>query len=206
MTLSPNRPLEIESMVDAHARGDRRRDGQRRHRCIESDARGDRGQAGHQGERIEVVVPELAFAAEAAQLDHRQHEVEAVALGVERDLAVEGEARLVLRRGRRDQPAVAADGDEDTDFHALRPPVMAPAVGMQDSDRAPLARKRSARSRLGQSSGAVAATRSCRHASVPAVHPVAQFLRNFCAREHFNDPVCDGGVRWHGNLLKPPTN
>src|SRR6185503_14010871 len=95
---------------------------QRRHRGVELYARGDGGEARHQGEGFEILVPEAALAAEAAQLDHRQGEVEAVALGVERGLLVELEARIVLRRGGRDDPAVPADRDEDADVHvrALR--------------------------------------------------------------------------------------
>ena len=74
------------------------------------------------------MVPELALSAEAAQLDHRQHEVEPEALGIERDGAIELEARLVLRRGRRDQPAVAADGNEDADFHGRRRAIPGPLL------------------------------------------------------------------------------
>ena len=128
----------------AHARGDRRRHGEGRHRGVEPDARGHRGQSCHQGEGFEVVVPELAFAAEAPELDHRQHEIEPVALGIERGLPVELEARLVLRRGRRDQPAVAADRDEDSDFHgAWSPPHGGSRTDrMQKADRAECQRLR----------------------------------------------------------------
>ena len=79
------------------------------------DAPGHGRQAGHQGERFQVVAPELAGAAEAAQLDHRQHETQAVALGRRHDPLVELEAGPVLRRRRRDQPAVVADGNENAD-------------------------------------------------------------------------------------------
>jgi hypothetical protein len=44
------------------------------------------------------VVPELRLAAEAAQLDHREREVEAVVLGRQGDLLVQLEGRLVLGR------------------------------------------------------------------------------------------------------------
>ena len=82
------------------------------------------------------MVPELALAAETAQLDHRQHEIESITLGVERDLPVEVEARPVLRRSGGDQPAVAADWDEDTDFHALLScDGMVQLTGKQNSDR-----------------------------------------------------------------------
>src|SRR5258708_35228568 len=153
---------------------------------------------------IEIVVPELAFAAEAAQLDHRQHEVEAVAFGVQRDLPVEGEARLVLRRGRRDQPAVAADGDEDTDFHALRSPVKVGSAGqMQNPDpsTSPMTLKRSGRSRLDQN-----ARRGRGYDAIGGVIPTASpagtvFAKLFARNVSINRS--DGGVRWHGNLLKP---
>ena len=100
-----------------HARHDRRRDGQHRDRGIELDALGDGGEAGHQREGFEIVVPELALAAEAAQLDHRQREIEPVMLGLQHDLLVELEGRHVLRRCRGDQPAVVADRNEHTDIH-----------------------------------------------------------------------------------------
>jgi len=93
--LMPNRPCEIESMVTRHAGG----------------------QPGHQCERLEIVVPELALAAEAAQLDHRQREFKPVALGLLHDLAVEIEARLILRRCGRDQPTVVAHGNKDAKIH-----------------------------------------------------------------------------------------
>src|SRR3954447_6572590 len=63
------------------------------------------------------MVPEFRFAAEAAQLDHGQHEIEAVPLRGQHDLPVEREARPVLRSVSRDQPAVVADWNEDADFH-----------------------------------------------------------------------------------------
>ena len=39
--------------------------------------RGDRGQAGHQREDLQIVVPEPRRPAEAAQLDHREREIDA---------------------------------------------------------------------------------------------------------------------------------
>src|SRR5260370_9608696 len=80
---------------------------------------GEGGRGRQQSEGREVVVPVGRLAAEAAQLDHRQGEVEAVTLGPQHDLTVEIEARRVLRRRRRDQPAVVADGNEDADFHPV---------------------------------------------------------------------------------------
>jgi hypothetical protein len=103
---------------DGHARGDGRRHGQRSDRGVELDAPGDRRQRRHQGERLEIEVPEMTGAAEAAQLDHREREVEAIGLGLLHDGAVELEARQVLRRRGRDEPAVIADRDEDADLHA----------------------------------------------------------------------------------------
>ncbi len=75
---SPKRPSEIESIVDAMratiAGGitNVAAVAKRRMRC------GDGGKARHQREALEIVVPELGLAAEAAQLDHRQREVEAM--------------------------------------------------------------------------------------------------------------------------------
>src|ERR1700676_4739158 len=63
------------------------------------------------------MVPELALAAKAAQLDHRQREIETVALGLLHDLAVQRKGRHVLRRRGRDQPSVVADRDENAEFH-----------------------------------------------------------------------------------------
>ena len=66
---------------------------------------------------LEIVVPELALAAEAAQLDHRQGKIEPVMLGLLHDLLVELEGRHVLRRRRGDQPAIVADRNEHADIH-----------------------------------------------------------------------------------------
>ena len=68
--------------------------------------------------------PELGLAAEAAQLDHRQCEFEAVVLGALHDGFVQIKGRHVLRRVLGDQPAVVTDRDEDTYIHwiALRGP------------------------------------------------------------------------------------
>jgi len=70
------------------------------------------------------VFPELGLAAKAAQLDHRQCELEAVVLGALHDGLVQVEGRHVLRRVLGDQPAVVTDRDEDTYIHwiALRGP------------------------------------------------------------------------------------
>jgi hypothetical protein len=73
--------------------------------------------AGHQREAFEAVLPELRFAAEAAQLDHRQQEIEAVLFGLQRDGLVEIEAGQVLRRVLADQPAVVVDRNEDAHLH-----------------------------------------------------------------------------------------
>jgi hypothetical protein len=62
----------------------------------DGNPRRHRRQAGHQGERFEVMVLEFAFAAEAAQIDHRQREIETVALCLLHDFAVEREGRRVL--------------------------------------------------------------------------------------------------------------
>jgi hypothetical protein len=101
----------------AHARAEGRRDDERRAGRVELDLLGDRGEPRHQREALEIIFPELGLAAEAAQLDHRQQEVDPVALRLERDLLVEVEARHVLRRVLGDQPAIVADRDEDSDFH-----------------------------------------------------------------------------------------
>jgi len=102
---------------DRHAGDQRRRQREHGGRGVEPDLAGHRGQPGHQCERLEIVVPELALAAEAAQLDHRQREFKPVALGLLHDLAVEIEARLILRRCGRDQPTVVAHGNKDAKIH-----------------------------------------------------------------------------------------
>ena len=109
----------VRDLIDRHrhARGDRRRHRQHRAGGEQLDARRHRGQPGHQRERFEIVVPEPRRPAEAVQLDHRQREVEAEALGLLHDRPVQIEARLVLRRGGGDQPAVVADRNEHTKLH-----------------------------------------------------------------------------------------
>jgi hypothetical protein len=101
-----------------HAGDDGRRQGEDRGRRVEPDAVRHGGQARHQGERFETAVPELRLAAEALEFDHRQGEVEAVFLGLAHDRLVQLERRHVLRRALGHEPAVVADGDEDTDVHA----------------------------------------------------------------------------------------
>jgi hypothetical protein len=76
------------------------------------------GKPGHQGEGFQIVVPKLAFAAEAAQLDHGEREFQPVGFGLLHHLAVERETWLVLRRCGGDQPAIIADRDEDAYVHA----------------------------------------------------------------------------------------
>ena len=115
----PKRPCEIESIVTAMRAAIGGGIVSTATGREQLDAARHRGQPGHQGERFEVVVPELRRAAEAVQFDHRQREIEAKALGLLHDLVVEIEARHVLRRGGRDQPAIVADRDEDADFHGL---------------------------------------------------------------------------------------
>ena len=66
---------------------------------------------------FEIVIPELAFAAETPQLDHGKREFESIALGLLHNLAIEVEARLVLRRRGRNQPAVVADGNKNAEIH-----------------------------------------------------------------------------------------
>ena len=111
----------------AHPRAEGRRDDERRAGRVDLDLLGDRGEAGHQREALEIILPEFGLAAEAAQLDHREQEIDAVALGLLRDLLVEIEARHILRRVFRDQPAIVADRHEDADFHHSAPSSSAPA-------------------------------------------------------------------------------
>ena len=94
----PKRPPEMRVDRRRHARDDRRRQRQHGGRSEQLDLGRDGGEARHQREDFEIVVPELALAAEAAQLDHRKREIEAVVFGLLHDLLVELEARLVLRR------------------------------------------------------------------------------------------------------------
>jgi hypothetical protein len=116
--LTPKRPGAIEIDGGGHARDDRRRQRQDGRGREELDVARHRGKARHEREGLEVVVPELGLAAEAAQLDHREREFEPVALRLLDDLLVELEARLVLRRFGRDQPAIVSDRNEDADVHA----------------------------------------------------------------------------------------
>ncbi|MNL42255.1 hypothetical protein D3C87_1646980 [compost metagenome] len=104
-----------------HAGHDGRRDGQGGGGGEDLDPVGHGRQAGHQGEALQIVLPELGLAAEPAQLDHREREVEAVLLGLLHDLLVQREARHVLRSRLGDQPAVVADRNEDADFHINSP-------------------------------------------------------------------------------------
>jgi hypothetical protein len=50
----------------------------------------------HQREALQIVLPELRLAAKAAQLDHRQREIETTGLGLGDDLAVEIKAGHIL--------------------------------------------------------------------------------------------------------------
>ena len=81
----------------------------------ELDTGGDGGEAGHEGEGFEVVVPELGGSSEAAELDHGEGEVEAEAFGFFDDGAVEREGGHVLGGCGGDQPAIVADGEEDAE-------------------------------------------------------------------------------------------
>jgi hypothetical protein len=62
------------------------------------------------------VIPELALAAEAAQLDHGEREFEAILLRLLHDRQIEIEAGLVLRRCRGNQPSVIPDRDKYTNI------------------------------------------------------------------------------------------
>jgi len=114
----PNRPCEIESIVTAMRAvigGGMVAGGE------QANAARHRPQPGHQGEGFQIIVPELRRAAKPVQFDHRQCEIEPEAFGLLHDLAVEVEARPVLRRGGRDQPAVVTDRNKDTEFHGFAP-------------------------------------------------------------------------------------
>jgi hypothetical protein len=102
-----------------HARREGGRQGQHCRGGVELDALGDGGQARHQRERFEVVVPELCLAAETAQFDHRQREGESLPLGLLHDPLVQLEGGLVLGGVLGDQPAVVADRDEHAEVHAI---------------------------------------------------------------------------------------
>ena len=100
-----------------HARHDRRGQGEGGCGGVDLDPRGDRGQPGHQGEGLQVVIPEFGFAAEAAQLDHRKRKVEMVVLRFLHDGFIQLKGRHVLRCSGRDKPAVVADGYKYANFH-----------------------------------------------------------------------------------------
>ena len=102
-----------------HPRREGRRHRQNGHGGVEPDLLGHRRQPRHQGEALQGVVPEVGRAAEAVQLDHREREIEAVLLRLQRHGLVEVEARQVLRRGRRHDPAVVGDRNEDADVHLI---------------------------------------------------------------------------------------
>ncbi len=74
---------------------------------------GDRSKPGHQGERLQIVIPKLSRTAKATQLHHGEEEVEAVGFRLLRDRAIEVKGGHVLRRVRGHHPAVVADGDEN---------------------------------------------------------------------------------------------
>jgi hypothetical protein len=57
----------------------------------------DRREPRHQGEAFEVIIPKLALAAEAAQLDHRQGKIKIIVLGLLNHLPIEVEAGHILR-------------------------------------------------------------------------------------------------------------
>jgi hypothetical protein len=80
-----------------HARDDRRGQREGGGGGVDLDPRGDRGQPGHQGEGLQVVIPEFGFAAEAAQLDHRKRKVEMVVLRFLHDGLIQLKGRHVLR-------------------------------------------------------------------------------------------------------------
>src|SRR5580692_8843033 len=54
------------------------------------------------------------------QLNHRQRKIESIALGLLDDRAIEIERRHILRRGRRDDPAVVADRNENADVQFVQ--------------------------------------------------------------------------------------
>ena len=103
----------------AHPRGKRWRDDERGAGGVDLYLVGDGGQPRHQREAFEAIFPKFGLAAKAAQLDHRQQEIEAMLFGALRDRLVEIKARHILRRVFADQPAIVVDGDEDTDLHKI---------------------------------------------------------------------------------------
>ncbi len=100
-----------------HPRDNRRGQGERGGGGVDLDAGGDCRQPGHQREGLQVVIPEFGFAAEAAQLDHRQGKIEVVVLRFLHNGFVQLEGRHVLRRVGGDKPAVIANGNEYANFH-----------------------------------------------------------------------------------------
>src|SRR5260370_7350957 len=93
-----------------------------------------RGRAFNTGEQFKFLSPEFTCPAKTAQLDHGKGEIEPIGFRLRYDLTVEVERRLVLRRGRRDQPTVVADGDENSDLDSLtcmRHPFPLPLAGDQ---------------------------------------------------------------------------
>ena len=100
-----------------HARDDRRGQGERSGGSVDLNPRGDRGQSCHQGEGLQVVVPEFGLTAETAQLDHRERKVEVVMLRFLHDGFIQLKGRHVLRGSGRDKPAVVADRYKYANFH-----------------------------------------------------------------------------------------
>ena len=78
-----------------------------------------RSEPRHEGERLEVIVPELRLSAETAQLDHRQREGESLLLCLDYDALVELERGFVLRCVFGDEPAIVADGNENPEVHVV---------------------------------------------------------------------------------------
>src|ERR1700731_2356362 len=120
MMLIPNRPCEIESIVTAMRAaigGGKLRTAQ----VANSWMRFVTAASPAISERFQIVIPELRWTAKPVQFDHRQRKIEAEAFRLLDDLAIEVEGGPVLRRGRRDQPAVVADRDEDAQFHGVVP-------------------------------------------------------------------------------------
>ena len=70
------------------------------------------------------MIPKFCFPAEAAQLDHGEREVEMVVLGLLHDSLIQFEGRHILRGMGGDQPAVVANGNENTNFHTYLSAVM----------------------------------------------------------------------------------
>ncbi|STV74714.1 Uncharacterised protein [Klebsiella michiganensis] len=63
------------------------------------------------------MIPEFGLAAEAAQFNHRQREIEAVVFGFLHDGLIELKRRHVLGSMGGNQPAVITNRNEDTNFH-----------------------------------------------------------------------------------------